>query len=505
MADASVIALLNYDEHVDPHNNGGAGGIWCAVEYGQNSANAAGTVNGVNSWINVHDCGATSGSYSEMAAYMGVVSAGPSANTATDVLRLWGIDLGVQGPFNQQAQLLVGLHNVVNNYHSNATSIGALGALVMTAPGTGPCGSDNWHSGRTTYPLDVGLGICGFSNTSASRLNGFGNALQIGGALGWMQPLGGRSRFSKGIDLSDYVDYGIYIHDRHAAGSGPAIAVAAGVGNVGIGLTNPEQPLHVAKASGACIVDIDAFCATGSSPAVLQLRHSASNTLSTLAATSTGAILGAAAYYGVNSGSSAWAQGATVQAVQDGSAGASYVPGRLELLTSDGTGAPTARLYVKPDGSVGVATSSPDALLDLNKSGGPSGTNKVLRLRAGNNNSYFGNNLFLISWTGGTDYTHAIKSRHNSAAAAGNSIDFYLWKYGTDAASTVGTLAAMTLDGNGRMGLGTTSPSAKLELAGLATADLAFVDAGTSGGTTDGWIQITIGGSTKYIRVYNAK
>jgi hypothetical protein len=123
-------------------------------------------------------------------------------------------------------------------------------------------------------------------------------------------------------------------------------------------------------------------------------------------------------------------------------------------------------------GNVGIGTATPDSLLDLNKSGGASGSNKVLRLRAGNNITYFGNSQVVLSWNGGTDYSHAIKSRHNSAADAGNAIDFYVWDYGTDAAGAVGTKHVMSLDG-GSVGIGTPSPDPayKLHVAGKFRVD----------------------------------
>jgi hypothetical protein len=157
--------------------------------------------------------------------------------------------------------------------------------------------------------------------------------------------------------------------------------------------------------------------------------------------------------------------------IRDGSAttcvklGLSSDEGRL-LLYDGGA----AKLDLKANGAsyfnggnVGVGTSTPDCRLDVSASGGASGSNKVLRLRAGNNTTYFGNSQVVLSWNGGTDYSHAIKSRHNSAADAGNAIDFYVWDYGTDAAGAVGTKHVMSLDG-GNVGIGTTSPNTAYRL-----------------------------------------
>jgi hypothetical protein len=53
-----------------------------------------------------------------------------------------------------------------------------------------------------------------------------------------------------------------------------------------------------------------------------------------------------------------------------------------------------------------------------------------------------------------------------SNAAAGNSIDFYTWKYGTDASSDIGTQQVMTIDGNARVGIQSTTPEAPLHIGG---------------------------------------
>jgi len=121
-------------------------------------------------------------------------------------------------------------------------------------------------------------------------------------------------------------------------------------------------------------------------------------------------------------------------------------------------------LYVDVStGSVGIGTSSPDTFLDV--SGSATATDS-LRLRSGDNAGAIpDSNQILFSWNGDVFYTHAIKTRHNANAVTGNAIDFYVWDFLTDAVGDVGTLHTMTLE-NGNVGIGTTSPTQKLDVNG---------------------------------------
>lgn len=110
---------------------------------------------------------------------------------------------------------------------------------------------------------------------------------------------------------------------------------------------------------------------------------------------------------------------------------------------------------------------SPDgAYLDIY--GTSAGSVAPLRLRGGgdmgNSNGY----QMLFDWGNSKTNTtfndsHNIRSRHNATGTSGNAIDFYLWKNGT-ARTTPGNKHVMTLDGAGRVGIGTTQPLANLHI-----------------------------------------
>lgn len=149
--------------------------------------------------------------------------------------------------------------------------------------------------------------------------------------------------------------------------------------------------------------------------------------------------------------------------VWNGSAYVSYTapsttPFYLTGSTTDAGGNKTANIYRTGSMGVGlpanVATTTA-ATLDVNGTG---------LYRSGNNSNLNATNQIMFSHNGTTNYKHAIKSRHNSLAPAGNAIDFYLWDQTIDAIGNVGNKHVMTLDGNGYVGIGTTVPLTTLHV-----------------------------------------
>lgn len=110
---------------------------------------------------------------------------------------------------------------------------------------------DALHNAATTYPWDVGIGICGTSGSALpGATRGFTTAIQIGGVPG---PWGGAgfitsSLIGTGINIRDYDVAGIDLNN--AVGTGVAISVASTGGHVLIGgAGSPTNTLTVGAAS----------------------------------------------------------------------------------------------------------------------------------------------------------------------------------------------------------------------------------------------------------------
>jgi hypothetical protein len=228
---------------------------------------------------------------------------------------------------------------------------------------------------------------------------------------------------------------------------------------------------------------------------------------------------------------------ASIRSEVDGTPGSNDMPGRLVFsTTADGAASPTERLRISSAGNVGIGTASPDSTLHLDASGGA-----VLKLQRTSSNA---SNRLAISHDGtdGTlDSSNATLFRNNGAERmritsaglvgigttspstalhintgssglpklrlqhSGASNDVFEITGGLTGVSNGGfgiydvdeSAYRLAINSSGNVGIGTTSPSTKLEVNGTVTATTFAGNIDAVDGDFDGTLEadaITVGG-----------
>ncbi len=304
-----------------------------------------------------------------------------------------------------------------------------------------------------------------------------------------------------------------------------------GTGKVGIGITSPAQKLDVTGqihstgdvctdlAGGKCL----STAGSGGLPSgtsAQTLRHDGTN----WAASSTLQNNGADLILVQNSNEAhidiqnTEAGGRKYALVSSGTAGGLGGAGKFSIYDGS-TGIDTSRLIIDADGDVGIGTISPGAKLDVN---GDARTNGVLRFsdvggttqrgyiygHANPNTIGFGTNTdrALLGNFGGVGFLVYDESTGSKYIGMGHD--------GTDALITssagditlapIGTTKPLVIKAtSGNVGIGTTSPGAKLHLGGVPGTDgIMFPDgtlqttAAAGGGGSNGW---TKSGTSVYV------
>jgi hypothetical protein len=152
-----------------------------------------------------------------------------------------------------------------------------------------------------------------------------------------------------------------YIQDASANNSSLSISNA----NIGIGTNSPTTEVQIMKGATDCRLQVGTYSTGATSDrSALQLLKSGSNTPGTTYRTVDGEDIGNIEFFGANT-SDAGAKAAAIEVEQDGAGGATYIPGRITLLTGTNAAAPSARVTIKNDGKVGIGTTAPSVSLHV--------------------------------------------------------------------------------------------------------------------------------------------
>ena len=221
-------------------------------------------------------------------------------------------------------------------------------------------------------------------------------------------------------------------------------------GNVGIGTDSPNFPLEIVKTGGGdCQVGITTYDNDASDNTQLVLR-TADGTEASPALVDDGDILGDIRFAG-HDGSN-FKESAIIRAVVDGdwSTTSGDNPTKLEFYTQDnGSGSElgTPNMVIMNDGKVGIGTTSPGGLLELNGGGSITAGGTLIVRQDGDGN---GDGI-------------AITSSHSTSHR--------IWK-DSNGKLNIGSSSApssLVQDVSGNVGIGTTSPDTNLHIRQKAT------------------------------------
>ena len=246
-------------------------------------------------------------------------------------------------------------------------------------------GGMEYYSGGNRYMkvangggyIGVGPSANVYSNTLSPRLQVRGS-MSVGSGYNSFQPpaesLVVQGRLGVGTPAPDAAlsvvqsDVGVSSYTVHIGTSASAYhLVVTTAGWVGLNTQRPQAPLHLTAATKdeGIVVEHNSDTAEGSYLALLKARGTANS--QTLVAE--GDNLGVLAFGGYNNtAGDPFPMAAAIVGRVDGTptVSAPDMPGRLEFMTAaDNTNVTVTRMVIRNDGGVGIATGTPQAMLDI--------------------------------------------------------------------------------------------------------------------------------------------
>ncbi len=273
----------------------------------------------------------------------------------------------------------------------------------------------------------------------------------------------------------------------HTNNSGNANLLIDSIGNVGIGTTAPLSQLHIVAANAGSTFRLDSQQVTtgGSTFSVNKARGESGTALSG------DQILNLSG--NVHDGTS-FVTAARYRMTVDGTVATGITPTRFSWETMNSSGVLAERLRIDSSGNVGIGTSAPLNKLTTAVTGSATGFSDAdANTAIFNSNDAVASQYFGLSFTQSDTVGGGVQKPLASVTAYGSSVDWANNWAGHLVFSTASGLAnsapteKMRIDHNGNVGIGTTAPTAKLEVNGdglLAGTDryLNFnVTSGTSG------------------------